>query len=100
MYHLQDETGDVPNYGSNDGALIFPVTACNYRDYKPVINTIYVITQGERLYEHGNHDEEILWFTNETPDKLPLSGICKKPVGYKESGLYSFSTMVDFLCWF
>ena len=97
MYHLQDETGDVPNYGSNDGALIFPVTACNYRDYKPVINTIYVITQGERLYEHGNHDEEILWFTNETPDKLPLSGICKKPVGYKESGLYSFRHNGGFL---
>ncbi|NLL01115.1 MAG: hypothetical protein GX271_10705, partial [Clostridiales bacterium] len=97
MYHLQDETGDVPNYGSNDGALIFPVTLCDYRDYKSVINAIYVITQGERLYEYGYHDEEILWFTNKTLDKLPISGIYKKSVGYKESGLYSFRHNRGFL---
>ncbi|HZK72308.1 MAG TPA: heparinase II/III family protein, partial [Clostridia bacterium] len=35
MYQLQDEKGDVPNYGTNDGALIFPVTICNYRDFRP-----------------------------------------------------------------
>ena len=54
MYQLQDDTGDVSNYGSNDGALIFPVTACGYRDFRPVLNTIYILTQGERLYELGS----------------------------------------------
>jgi len=58
IYQLQDETGDVPNYGSNDGALIFPVTTCAYRDFRPVLNTIYALTQSERLYETGNYDEE------------------------------------------
>ena len=50
MYQVQDESGDLPNYGSNDGALIFPVTVCGYRDFRPVINTIYCLINGKRLY--------------------------------------------------
>ncbi|MFN8348912.1 MAG: alginate lyase family protein [Spirosomataceae bacterium] len=32
----QDEkTGWLPNYGNNDGALFFPLSAAHYRDYRP-----------------------------------------------------------------
>ena len=64
MYQCQDDTGDVPNYGSNDGALIFPVTSCGYRDFRPVINTAYALTTGNHLYNCGKHQEELLWFGN------------------------------------
>lgn len=90
MYQLQDASGDVPNYGSNDGALIFPVTSCDYRDFRPVLNTIYALTQGERLYKQGNYDEEILWFTNEKPENFPISSTYRETTGYGESGFYSF----------
>lgn len=63
MYQCQDESGDMPNYGSNDGALIFPVTSCGYRNFKPVINTIYALITGKQLYEEGKHQEELIWFS-------------------------------------
>ena len=35
LYQMQDEqTGRVPNYGANDGALILPLNSCDYRDYR------------------------------------------------------------------
>ena len=63
MFQCQDETGDMPNYGNNDGALVFPVTSCGYRDFRPVINTVYVLTAGSQLYNDGKHQEELIWFS-------------------------------------
>jgi hypothetical protein len=67
MYQCQDETGDMPNYGSNDGALVFPVTSCGYRDFRPVINTVWTLCTGKQLYADGLHQEELLWFAGERP---------------------------------
>ena len=48
LYQMQDEaTGMTPNYGSNDGALVFPLSACDYLDYRPQINTINYIINGK-----------------------------------------------------
>lgn len=63
MYQCQDDTGDMPNYGSNDGALVFPVTSCGYRDFRAVINTTYALTAGKQIYEGGQHQEELIWFS-------------------------------------
>ena len=62
LYQCQDESGDVPNYGSNDGALVFQVNSCGYRDFKSVINTAYALTTGIQLYGDGVHQEELAWF--------------------------------------
>lgn len=97
MYQLQDESGDVPNYGSNDGALIFPITTCSYRDFRGVLNTIYALTQGERLYEQGNYDEELLWFSEIELSELPLSKISRQSISYNESGFYTLRYSDGFL---
>lgn len=89
MYQLQDETGDVPNYGSNDGALIFPVTTCSYRDFRSVLNTIYALIRKERLYESGHYDEELLWFSDKNIEEIPLVNIARESVEYNESGFHS-----------
>lgn len=89
MYQMQDESGDVHNYGSNDGALIFPVTSCGYRDFRPVLNAVQALIKGKRLYEAGDYDEELLWFGNGELDSFPISRIKKESVAFKESGFYS-----------
>jgi len=76
LYQLQAENGDVPNYGSNDGALMFPLTSCEYRDFRPVLNTVYTLIEGKRLYEPGYYDEELLWFGQWEP--YPTADIKKK----------------------
>lgn len=88
MYQSQDITGDVPNYGSNDGALIFPLTACDYRDFRPVLNTMYALTTGERLYSAGDYDEELLWFGN--GEEIPAVEIERKSTAFDNSGFYTF----------
>ena len=40
LYQLQSSNGNLPNYGSNDGALIVPVTCADYRDFSPTIRCI------------------------------------------------------------
>lgn len=37
LYQMQLPNGQLPNYGSNDGALIFPLSTCGFRDFRPVI---------------------------------------------------------------
>lgn len=97
MYQMQDENGDVPNYGSNDGALIFPVTSCGYRDFRPVINTIFNLIDGKRICEPGDYDEELLWFGNKSLDDIPISIVEKKSSSFSKSGFYSFRNNAGFL---
>lgn len=97
MYQMQDETGDMPNYGSNDGALIFPVTPCEYRDFRPVVNTILSLIDGERIYEPGEYDEEILWFGDRGLDDIPISTVEKKSSSFSNSGFYSIRHNTGFL---
>ncbi|MCI9421898.1 MAG: hypothetical protein HFG81_04175 [Dorea sp.] len=92
MYQCQDENGDVANYGSNDGALIFPVTSCGYRDFRPVINTIYALLTGKKLYGEGLHEEELLWFGGTGSDKpqcLKEKGIKRISSSFEEAGLFT-----------
>ncbi|MEN6460589.1 MAG: heparinase II/III family protein [Syntrophomonas sp.] len=95
MYQVQDATGDVPNYGYNDGAHIFNVTTGGYRDFRPVINTAYALTEGRSLFPPGDHDEELLWFGN---DAVPQScHIERKTAPFKGAGLYTFRHNNGFL---
>ena len=89
MYQLQDKTGDVPNYGSNDGALIFPVTTSNYRDFRPVLNAVHAVLKGKRLYNKKNYDEELLWFSDIDIRNIPYADIQRKSISYGDSGFYS-----------
>lgn len=63
LYQMQDEnSGKVPNYGANDGALVFPLSTCGYLDYRPQLNAINYIINGKRLYPKDKYDEELMWF--------------------------------------
>ena len=87
MYQVQDECGDVPNYGSNDGALIFPVTTCGYRDFTPVINTVYALIEGNQIYTKGNYEEELLWFGK--GKLVKRVSMPRQSMEFKDAGLYT-----------
>ncbi len=95
MYQLQAGNGDLPNYGSNDGALIFPVTSCTYRDFRPVLNTIYAFVEGKRLYDLGDYDEELIWFYGDA--KLPIENIDRISFSYNDSGIYKIGHKDGFI---
>lgn len=90
MYQCQDASGDVPNYGNNDGALVFPVTSCGYRDFRPVINTAWTLCAGKQLYANGPHQEELLWFSAGNPLKaFKRQSIERVSKAFRDAGLFT-----------
>ena len=96
LYQCQDETGDVPNYGFNDGALVFPVSTCGYRDYRPVLGSLYGKLFGKRLFGAGLYDEEALWFGS-IPDKLAAANEQRKSTAFPSAGLFTLRDEHRFL---
>lgn len=95
LFMMQNEDGYVPNYGSNDGALIFPVTSQDYRDYRPVLNTVSAAAAGSRLYAAGDYDEELLWFIGKAG--FPIAAPERKSISYDASGYYILRSGESFL---
>ena len=93
MFLCQDDSGDVPNYGSNDGALVFPVTSCGYRDFQPVINTIYALICGKQMYDSGNHQEELIWFSGgKNVQDYEVEKKRRESSQFPEAGLFTIRT--------
>ena len=83
---VQTQNGHLPNYGSNDGALFFPLSDTDYRDYRPQLNTLHKILTGKDIFEIK---EDFLLNTQpkNTFEKLTLKeGI----VNFESSGYYIF----------
>jgi asparagine synthase (glutamine-hydrolysing) len=69
LYQIQDEiSGETPYYGQNDGALILPLSNCDYHDFRPVIQAVHYLTTDRRCYAEGAWDEDLLWLFG--PDAL------------------------------
>lgn len=62
---LDPASGRVPNYGSNDGALVLPLDTCDYLDYRPTIQAARLLLDGKRHFEPGPWDEKALWLLGE-----------------------------------
>jgi hypothetical protein len=68
LFQCQEPTnGRLPNYGANDGALFFPLTSCEYRDYRPSLNTLHYLLTGINLYEDGPWIEESKFYHLDKP---------------------------------
>ncbi|MBN1491081.1 MAG: alginate lyase family protein [Phycisphaerae bacterium] len=62
LFEMLDlESGDVPNYGANDGALVLPLSACDYRDFRPTVQAVRFLADGRRALDGGLWDEMGLW---------------------------------------
>lgn len=58
---LDPESGRVPNYGSNDGALLLPLTAGDYQDYRPTVQAARYLATNRLTIPRGPWDEAVLW---------------------------------------
>jgi len=89
LYQIQDdETGKVPNYGNNDGALLFPLSSCDFLNYKPQLNLLYYTLTKKRLYESGKYDEELFWFYGESSLNSEFDNIKQKSAEFNTGGYY------------
>jgi hypothetical protein len=54
--------GRLPNWGANDGALLNPWTVCDYSDFRPLLQSLFYLKSGYRIFDTGPWDEELFWF--------------------------------------
>jgi hypothetical protein len=54
-------SGGAPNYGSNDGSLLFPLSVSEFCDFRPLLQLGASILSRPAL-SHGSWDEAVLWF--------------------------------------
>ncbi|MEN2489805.1 alginate lyase family protein [Flavobacterium sp. B11] len=80
---LQSQNGYLPNYGNNDGALFFPLTEADYRDYRPQLNTLHHILKGTPLFEDIEACQDLNWLSN-------ISKVHSSPKLEQKDGIISF----------
>src|SRR5258706_11561768 len=56
---INPQTGEMPVYGSNDGALVLPLNNCDFTDYRPLLQLGWYITKKEFLFKSGPWDEDV-----------------------------------------
>lgn len=62
LWSLMDrESGNVPNLGPNDGALILPLSTCAFSDYRPVIQAAGMAFLNQQVFVDGSWNEEAWW---------------------------------------
>lgn len=58
---LDDSNGQAPQTGSNDGALVVPLTNCDFNDHRPAVQVASLVARGGRAFPPGPWDEQALW---------------------------------------
>lgn len=80
-------TGELPNYGSNDGALFFPLSNTAYRDFRPALNALHQALYKEPLFSVKEVQEEASWLCNFNNQAI----LPKRE--FKRSGLKLFTSL-------
>lgn len=90
LYQLQDpETGRLPRYGHDDGALVLPLTGLPYDDYRPVLQAAAFLTCERRWYPPGPWDEEVIWLGGPEALAAPLAPPARTDLRAEEAGLFT-----------
>jgi len=82
------ESGCVPNYGNNDGALILPLTDCDYGDFRPALQAMYYLGARQRRFAPGPWDEALIWLFGEQSLKAPVLSRANQPLLASASGFH------------
>ncbi|WP_339698168.1 heparinase II/III family protein [uncultured Marixanthomonas sp.] len=94
---MMDSSGHLPNQGSNDGALFFPLTNTEYRDYRSQLNTLHSILTEKDLFKSKEIVEEKKWFGSVVSKFNLLAILEKKQISsFEKGGYYMFRDQESF----
>ena len=65
-------SGQVPNYGNNDGTQVLPLTDCEYADFRPTLQASYYLCSRQRRFAPGPWDEGLIWLFGESALTSPM----------------------------
>jgi hypothetical protein len=91
---MNPESGWLPNYGPNDGALFFKFGDEHFRDYRPQLEALAHTLKLNWL--HTNHQDS-LWYGLSSKDSARTSSTAKSEMfKFQDSGYYMFKTPDSF----
>lgn len=68
FYFTDFESGDVPNLGANDGARLIPLTATDYRDFRPCVQLACALFLDKLAYkDDGDFNTPLKWLNIKKP---------------------------------
>lgn len=89
---IDRETGQMPFYGSNDGALILSLNNCDFTDYRPLLQLGSYLTKKELLFQPGAWDEDLYWFYGVSPlspgERARVREVDQEKVSFPDGGVY------------
>ncbi len=65
-------SGDAPNLGANDGARLIPLTACDYRDFRPSVQLALALFNNASAFPDSKHAKTLLKWLGVTQGALQL----------------------------
>tara|TARA_R110001583_G_scaffold107898_1_gene256598 strand:- start:6699 stop:8525 length:1827 start_codon:yes stop_codon:yes gene_type:complete len=69
----QEKTGDIANLGANDGARLLPLTATDYRDFRPSVQLASVLFYKQKAWSNdGDWNLPLYWLGIALPTKKLL----------------------------
>lgn len=90
LFQCQEPSnGWLPNYGANDGALFFPLSDADYRDYRPQLDALHSLLTGQSLYDGCLEDAQ--WIGINVPATIKRFNKIEKQFGlvrFEKSGYY------------
>jgi asparagine synthase (glutamine-hydrolysing) len=98
LYQIQDEiSGRVPYYGQNDGALILPLSNCDYHDFRPVVQATQYLATSTRCYAPGPWDEDLLWLFGPAALTAPVTPPQRSDLKADSGGYYTLRSPHGFV---
>ncbi|SHH77143.1 alginate lyase family protein [Desulfofustis glycolicus] len=58
---IDPASGGAPNLGANDGAMLLHMHSCDYRDFRPTLQTASVLFRERKMFGAGPWDEPLFW---------------------------------------
>jgi len=94
IYQMMNKsTGQIPFFGSNDGALILPLNNCDFNDFRPLVQTGHYLFRQKRLFDPGPWDEDLFWFFGSDALKAPKEEILpNEGKQFPDSGIYRINS--------
>jgi asparagine synthase (glutamine-hydrolysing) len=95
LYQLVDPaTGEMPEFGSNDGALVLPLNTCAFSDYRPLIQLCQYTAHRARLFPPGPWDEDLFWLYGSGPLELtPRPLPPQESSAFLDAGVYTLRAL-------
>jgi len=96
LWQMTDpQTGNTPNLGANDGAMLLQLTGTTYRDFRPSLQLAGTLFSGKRFYSHEEADTILDWLEINF-ENIPVSDKNPESCLMDDGG---YATLIGEGCW-